>query len=83
VGSLLISLDNQGGLASMLSALAADGLGIEWLRGHPARLEAVTPEQVAEVALEFFAPTAFTGVVVGDADVIGPGVRALGGITGP
>lgn len=83
VGSLLISLDNQGGLASTLSALAADGLGIEWLRAHPARLEAITPEQVAEVALEFFAPSAFTGVVVGDADVIGAGVRALGGITGP
>jgi zinc protease len=83
VGSLLISLDNQGGLASTLSALAADGLGIDWLRAHPARLESVTVEQVAEAALEFFAPTAFTGVVVGDADVIGPRVRALGGITGP
>jgi zinc protease len=83
VGSLLISLDNQGGLASTLSALAADGLGIEWLRGHPARLESVTVDQVAEAALEFFAPTAFTGVVVGDADVIGARVRALGGITGP
>jgi predicted Zn-dependent peptidase len=83
VGSLLISLDNQGGLASTLSALAADGLGIDWLRGHPGRLESVTVEQVADAALEFFAPTAFTGVVVGDADVIGAGVRALGGITGP
>jgi zinc protease len=83
VGSLLISLDNQGGLASTLSALAADGLGIDWLRAHPARLESVTVEQVAEAALEFFAPTAFTGVVVGDADVIGARVRALGGITGP
>jgi zinc protease len=83
VGSLLISLDNQGGLASTLSALAADGLGIDWLRAHPGRLESVTVEQVAEAALEFFAPTAFTGVVVGDADVIGPRVRALGGITGP
>ncbi|OZM83659.1 pitrilysin family protein [Pseudonocardia sp. MH-G8] len=81
VGSLLISLDNQGGLASTLSALAADGLGIEWLRAHPARLESVTVEQVAEAALEFFAPTAFTGVVVGDADVIGARVRALGGIS--
>ena len=83
VGSLLISLDNQGGLASTLSALAADGLGIDWLRAHPGRLESVTVEQVAEAALEFFAPTAFTGVVVGDADVIGAGVRALGGVTGP
>jgi zinc protease len=83
VGSLLISLDNQGGLASTLSALAADGLGIDWLRAHPGRLESVTVEQVAEAALEFFAPTAFTGVIVGDADVIGARVRALGGITGP
>jgi predicted Zn-dependent peptidase len=83
VGSLLISLDNQGGLASTLSALAADGLGIDWLRAHPGRLESVTAEQVAEAALEFFAPTAFTGVIVGDADVIGARVRALGGITGP
>ena len=83
VGSLLISLDNQGGLASTLSALAAEGLGVEWLAGAPARLEAVTVDQVAAAALEFFAPAAFTGVVVGDVDVIGPGVRALGGVTGP
>ncbi|MEJ3656695.1 pitrilysin family protein [Actinomycetes bacterium KLBMP 9759] len=83
VGSLLISLDSQGGLASTIAALAADGLGIEWLGGHPARLETVTTEQVAAAALRYFRPTAFTGVVVGDADVIGEGVRALGGITGP
>jgi predicted Zn-dependent peptidase len=83
VGSLLISLDNQGGLASTLSALAAEGLDVDWLRGAPARLEAVSVEQVAAAALEFFAPAAFTGVVVGDVDVIGPGVRALGGVTGP
>jgi zinc protease len=80
VGSLLISLDSQGGLGSTLSALAADGVGVDWLRGHPARLEAVTVEQVAAAALEFFAPTAFTGVIVGDADVVGPGLRALGGV---
>ncbi|MGH3565853.1 MAG: M16 family metallopeptidase [Pseudonocardia sp.] len=83
VGSLLISLDSQGGLASTLSVLAADGLDVEWLRAHPARLEAVTVEQVAAAALEFFAPTVFGGVVIGDADVIGAGLRALGGITGP
>lgn len=80
IGSLLISLDNQGGLASTITALAADGIGIDWLRGHPARLEAVTLEQVAAAALKYFAPSAFTGVVVGDADVIGAGLRALGGI---
>ncbi|MDN5857455.1 MAG: insulinase family protein [Pseudonocardia sp.] len=81
IGSLAISLDSQGGLAGALTGLAADGLGIDWLRGRPSRLEAVTVEQVAEAALRFFTPTAFTGVVVGDADVIGPRVRALGGIS--
>ncbi|HEX5810994.1 MAG TPA: pitrilysin family protein [Pseudonocardia sp.] len=81
VGSLLISLDNQGGLASTIATLAADGLTIDWLRAHPARLEAVTAEQVAAAALRFFVPTAFTGVIVGDADVIGAGVRALGGVS--
>ena len=83
IGSLSISLDNQAGLASTISALAADGLGVDWLRAHPARLEAVTPEQVAAAALEFFAPAAFTGVIVGDAEVVGAGLRALGGVTGP
>jgi len=80
IGSLAISLDNQGGLASTISALAAVGLSIDWLREHPARLSAVTEDDVAAAARRFFAPVAITGVVVGDADVIGTGVRALGGI---
>ena len=33
---------------------------------------------MAAAAREFFAPSAFTGVIVGDADVVGPGLRALG-----
>jgi predicted Zn-dependent peptidase len=80
IGSLLISLDSQGGLASTLAALDAAGLSIDWLRERPVRLEAVTPEQVAETALEYFAPERFTGVVVGDAEVIGPRLHALGGV---
>ena len=51
IGSLLISLDSQGGLASSIAALAAVGLTLDWLRGHPARLEAVTVEEVAAAAL--------------------------------
>lgn len=82
IGALLISLDNQGGLAGVLTALAADGLDVDWLRGHPARLEAVTVDEVAVAAARFFAPTAFTGVLVGDESLIGPGVRRLGGVAG-
>jgi predicted Zn-dependent peptidase len=80
IGSLLISLDSQSALASTLSALDAVGLGVDWLRERPERLEAVTVAEVAEAAAELFAPARFTGVVVGDADVIGPRLRALGGV---
>ena len=80
IGSLLISTASQTGLASQLGALIPLGLGPEWLIEHPTRLAAVTNTEVAEAALEFFAPTRFTGVVVGDAVQL-PSLRALGGVT--
>ncbi|WP_156753936.1 M16 family metallopeptidase [Actinokineospora pegani] len=82
IGSLLIATSSQGGLASQIAALAMLGLGVDYLLGQPDRLKAVTAEQVAEVAREFFAPSRFTGVIVGDAATLGP-VRALGGVTFP
>lgn len=80
IGSLLIATASQTGLASQLAALAALGLGADWLVEHPNRLKAVTGEQVAEAALEFFSPTRYTGVVVGDAAQL-KSLRALGGIS--
>jgi zinc protease len=79
VGSLLISTSSQPGMASQLAALTELGLGIDWLTGHPARLQAVTLEQIADVAREFFAPGRFTGVVVGDPDTLA-GLDVLGGV---
>ena len=81
IGSLLIATSSQGGLASQLSALVSVGLGMDWLLEHPRHLAEVTTEQVAEVALEFFAPKNFTGVVVGDAELLGRRLTALGGVT--
>ncbi len=81
IGSLSISLDSQSGLASTVAGLAAEGLTIDWVREQPARLAAVSAEEVAQAALRWFAPAVFTGVVVGDADVVGPGLRALGGVS--
>ncbi|MBN9735744.1 MULTISPECIES: pitrilysin family protein [unclassified Pseudonocardia] len=80
IGSLLVSLDSQSALAGTLSALDAAGLDVEWLRDRPRRLEEVTVDEVAEVAAEMFAPPRFTGVIVGDADVVGPRLTALGGV---
>ncbi|MFP5068622.1 M16 family metallopeptidase [Pseudonocardia nantongensis] len=81
IGSLLTSLDSQSALAGTLSVLDGAGLDVEWLRERPARLEAVTADEVAAAAAEFFAPPRFTGVVVGDAEVIGARLAALGGVT--
>jgi hypothetical protein len=38
---------------------------------------------VASAAAEFFAPTAFTGVVVGDAERLSRPLAALGGVDVP
>lgn len=83
IGSLLTSTSSQSGLASQLSALVGMGLDTEWLREHPIRLAQVTPDQVAEAALEFFAPAAFTGVVVGDAELLSSKLSGLGGVLVP
>jgi zinc protease len=79
IGSLLISTSSQSGLASQLAALTTLGLGVDWLTTHPVRLAEVTADQVAEAALEFFAPANYTGVIVGDAEQLGA-LRGLGGV---
>ncbi|MGH3797901.1 MAG: M16 family metallopeptidase [Pseudonocardiaceae bacterium] len=83
IGALTIAMSSQSGLASHLSSLAALGLDLGWLRAHPARLQAVTTDQVAEAATEFFAPSRFTGVVVGDAERLAGPLAALGGVELP
>ncbi|RJQ69099.1 insulinase family protein [Pseudonocardiaceae bacterium YIM PH 21723] len=83
IGSLLITTSSQSGLASTLLAFAGVDIDPQWLREHPDRLRAVTTEQVAAAALEFFAPVNFTGVVVGDADLLTPSLSALGGVQLP
>ncbi|RLK54712.1 M16 family metallopeptidase [Actinokineospora cianjurensis] len=82
IGSLLTSTSSQGGLASQIAALAVLGLGVEWLIGHPDRLKAVTAAEVAEAAQEFFAPTRFTGIIVGDVEKLAPLAR-IGGVRFP
>jgi zinc protease len=80
IGSLLIATASQTGLASQLAALAPLGLGTDWLVEHPNRLKEVTRDQVIDAALEFFSPTRYTGVVVGDAEQL-RSLKALGGVS--
>lgn len=80
LGSLAISLATQAGYASTVSAVLGAGMDLQWLRDHPARLAAVTADDVAAVASKYLAPNAFTGVVVGDRAAIEPALRRLGDV---
>jgi hypothetical protein len=51
-----------------------------WLRDHPSRLAAVTLDDVAVAASRLFAPSAVTGVVVGDMDTAWPTLGRVDGI---
>jgi len=77
IGSLALATATQSGLASQLSALLGVGLSSDWLFDHPARLLAVTAEQVAEVAARFLAPRGLVGVAVGDAETISGPLSAI------
>jgi len=80
VGALALSTSTQAGLAGTLAALLADGLDVTWLREHPRRLLALTPEQVHAVSARVLAPSRMLTAVVGDAARVEESLRALGAV---
>jgi zinc protease len=77
IGTLALSTASQAGLAGLLSQLAGAGLGVDWLREHPAALEKVTVDDVLEAGARWFAPSALTPVLVGDTAVVEDSLRTL------
>jgi predicted Zn-dependent peptidase len=80
LGALAISLSTHAGYASTVSAIHGAGQDLQWLRDHPARLAAVTTDEVAAVAEKYLAPSAFTGVVVGDRGAIEASLQRIGDV---
>jgi zinc protease len=78
VGSIALSTATQSGLADTLLDLLTDGQDVAWLREHPQRLAAVTPEQVHEASVPMLGPAGLVTAVVGDADVVEGPLSALG-----
>ncbi len=76
-GILALGTATQSGLAETLVDILTDGKGVDWLQEYPARLAAVTPDEVQEAAARMLAPASMLSVVVGDADVVGPGLALL------
>jgi zinc protease len=81
VGSIALSTATQSGLADTLLDLLTDGQDVSWLREHPERLAAVTPEQVHDASVPLLGPGGLVTAVVGDADLIEGPLAALGEVT--
>lgn len=73
LGSLLLGMSTQAGLAGMATTYAAHGLRLDYLVEHTARLAAATREEVAAAATTYLAPAKAVTVVLGDAErIAGP-----------
>jgi zinc protease len=83
IGSLQVSMASQSGMTDRMVELSTCGLDMGWLTAFVAGLDAVTTEEVAVMAQEFFARTNFTGVIRGDAEILSATLPQLGGVALP
>jgi zinc protease len=66
-GGSLLRTAGQSGLADAMVSLLDRGLDATWLRDHPARLAAVTREEVLDAARNVLSPTRVVWTILGDA----------------
>jgi predicted Zn-dependent peptidase len=78
IGTTQLSIASQGGLAGTLVMLASAGLDLDWLYEQPARLAAVSVDDVHAAAAEYLAPSSAVTVVLGDVDSVAGPLAALG-----
>ncbi len=76
IGSFGRDVETTGGLATQLSSLAQFGLPLSKLQTWAADVAAVTDEQARAAAKAHFDPASASLVVVGDAKVFGPKLKA-------
>ncbi len=76
-GTLALATATQAGLAETLTDLLSDEMAVDWLQEYPARLAAVTLDDVRAAAAAMLAPEAMVKVVVGDADEVEAGLSML------
>ncbi|SBT47174.1 M16 family metallopeptidase [Micromonospora auratinigra] len=73
LGTLQLGMSTQAGLASLTSAYAGNGLRLDFLAEHAARLAKATVDDVAEAGARYLAPARAVTVVLGDAErIAGP-----------
>jgi predicted Zn-dependent peptidase len=77
LGSLLLGMSTQAGLAGLATTYAAYGLRLDYLVEHTARLAAATREEVAAAGATYLAPARAVTVVLGDADRVAAPLATL------
>jgi predicted Zn-dependent peptidase len=77
LGSLLLGMSTQAGLAGLASTYAGFGLRLDFLAQHAARLESASRDDVARVAAEYLAPAKAATVLLGDAGVVAGSLATL------
>ncbi|MFD2767366.1 M16 family metallopeptidase [Micromonospora eburnea] len=77
LGTLQLGMSTQAGLASLTSAYAGNGLRLDFLAEHAARLAKATVDDVAEAAARYLAPAKAVTVILGDAERIAEPLAAL------
>jgi predicted Zn-dependent peptidase len=77
IGTTALSTQTQSGLAEYLLTLGIAGLGLDYLRALPKRLEKVTVDDVRAAAADHLAPARLPTVIVGDAAAVRPGLETL------
>jgi zinc protease len=81
IGTTALSTQTQSGLAEYLVALSIAGLGLDYLRQLPKRLEKVTVDDVRDAAAEYLAPARLPTVILGDAKVVRASLETLDTVT--
>ena len=76
--SLPSSFETTSDTVSMLSDIPIYNLGLGYYAEYSKRVEAVTPENVKEVAKKYLLPEKMLVVAVGDRKVIEGGLKDLG-----
>lgn len=77
LGTLQLGMSTQAGLASLTSAYAGNGLRLDFLAEHAARLAKATVDDVAEAGARYLAPAKAVTVVLGDAERVAEPLAAL------
>jgi predicted Zn-dependent peptidase len=77
IGTTALSTQTQSGLADYLFALSLSGLGLDYLRQLPKRLEKVTVGEVRDAAARYMAPARLPTVIVGDAEAVRDSLEIL------